>query len=225
MRGFEKAQSTFRPGLPFIAVEHGLGRSLSLIQFVRRQDTTALLVDACPTVREPRRQGPCKMIDELVGLGPRAWPPPLAIGGRGADGAVVENRGLPACPQTGERLLGIRFTGKRGAAPRLEDSDVLVTLHAPLLLDRALGRRLAMVRGEEDPALRYPALTRGHDCIALPIGPRGHGRRLRLGSDLLRLGQGRGDPRDPREAGRGQLVQILSVIAHLPPRSKESEAS
>ena len=49
----EETKSTFRPGVPFIAVEHRLGGSLLLIQVVCREDTTALLVEACPTVREP----------------------------------------------------------------------------------------------------------------------------------------------------------------------------
>ena len=163
-------------------------------------------------VCEPRRQGPYKRGDDLVGLGPRAWSPPLPRVGRGADGAGVEKRGLQACSKTGERLLGIRLTGKRGSTQRLDGAAFLVTLLAPLRIDRALGLRLAMVRVEEDPALRAPAITRGHDRLAITIGQRGHGRRLRLGEDLLRLGQGRGAPRDPLEAGMGQLVPILGVI-------------
>ena len=103
------------------------------------------------------------MVDDLGGLGPRAWSPPLPIVGRGADGAVVEKRGLQACLKTRERLLGIRFTGKGGAAQRLESSDFLVTLLAPLLIDRALGLRLALFRVDEDPALRDPAIARGDD--------------------------------------------------------------
>jgi hypothetical protein len=59
--------------------------------------------------------------------------------------------------------------------------------------------------------LRHTAVLRGHDSIAIAMGQRGHGLRLRLGEDLLGLGQGRGDPRDPRETGLGQLVQILGV--------------
>jgi hypothetical protein len=121
------------------------------------------------------------MGDDLGGLGSRAWASSLPIVGCRADGTVVEQRGLQACSKTGERLLGLRFTGKGGPAQPLEGTDVLVTLLAPLPSDGALGLRLAMVRVEENPALRYPALPRGHDRIAITIGQRGHGRRLRLG--------------------------------------------
>jgi hypothetical protein len=75
---------------------------------------------------------------------------------------LVEKCGLQGCLKTGERLLGIRFTGKGGSAQPLEGSNFLSTLLAPLRIDHALGLGLAMFRVEEDPALRYPAITRGH---------------------------------------------------------------
>src|SRR5207247_5055104 len=56
-------------GLPFVSIEHRLGGQLALVQFVRREDKTALLVDKRLAVREPRRQGSCDMVDDLVGLG------------------------------------------------------------------------------------------------------------------------------------------------------------
>src|SRR4029434_1829918 len=34
----QEAKPTFRSGLPFVSVEHGLGRELALVQFVRRED-------------------------------------------------------------------------------------------------------------------------------------------------------------------------------------------
>ena len=78
------------------------------------------------------------MVDDLVRLCATAWTPPLPILGCGADGAVVEKRGLQACHKTGERLLGIRFTSKRSPAQRLEGFAFLVTLLAPLRIDSAL---------------------------------------------------------------------------------------
>src|SRR5215813_14692324 len=107
------------------------------------------------------------MVDELVGLCSRAWSPPLPIVGRGADGAIVEKRGLQACHKTCERLLGIRFTSKRGPAQRLEGLDFLVTLLAPLPINGTLGLRLAMLRVDKDPALRHIAVARAHDRIAI----------------------------------------------------------
>jgi hypothetical protein len=97
LRVFQEAKPPFRPGVPSVSVEHRLGRELALVQLVRREDKATLLVDACLTVCEPRSQGPDDMVDKMVGLGARAWAPSLAIVGRGADGAVVENRGLQAC--------------------------------------------------------------------------------------------------------------------------------
>ena len=82
-----------------------------------------MLVDTRLAVREPRRQGAGDMVDDLVGLGARAWAPPLPIMGRGADGTVMEKRGLQVVGKTRQGLLGIRFTGKGRAAQRLEGFD------------------------------------------------------------------------------------------------------
>ena len=103
----------------------------------------------------------------MVGLRPKAWASALPRVRRRGDGAVVENRGLPACPKTGACWLGIRGTGTRGPAQRLEGLDCLVPLLAPLRIDRALGLRLAMCRVDEDPALRYPTIPRGSDRLAI----------------------------------------------------------
>jgi hypothetical protein len=87
----EEATPTFRLGLPCVAVEPCLGRSLALVHVVRREDTTALLVNERPTGLEPSSQGPGAMGDALVGLCPRAWSPPLPIAGRAAGGALVDS--------------------------------------------------------------------------------------------------------------------------------------
>ena len=94
LRVFQEAKAAFRPGLPFVSIQHAWRGQLALVQFVRREDKTTLLVDTRLTVREPRRQGAGDMVDDLVGLGARAGAPPLPIMGRGADGTVREKRGL-----------------------------------------------------------------------------------------------------------------------------------
>src|SRR5215510_2703496 len=109
------------------------------------------------------------MVDDLVGLCPWAWTPALAIVGRGADGAVVEKRGLQAFCKTRERLLGISFTGKRGPAQRPEGFDFLVTLRAPLPIDGALGLRLALFRVDQDPALLDAPIARAYHMIAITL--------------------------------------------------------
>src|SRR5439155_4964629 len=146
------------------------------------------------------------------GLGPWAWSPALAIVGRGADGAVVEKRGLQAGFKTGERLLGIRCTGKRGPAQRLEGADLLVTLLAPLLIDGALGLRLAMFRVEKDPALLDAPIARAHHVIAITLRERRHRLGIGMGQDGLGFAQGRWDAGNPLEAGISQLLQVLGTI-------------
>jgi hypothetical protein len=112
--GFEEAKPAFRLGLSFLSGEHRLGRYLALVPCVRCEDTTALLVDACPMVREPRHQCPGDRGDERGGLCPRAGSPPLPIAWREADGTVVEKRGRQACHKTRERLLGLGWVMLHG---------------------------------------------------------------------------------------------------------------
>jgi hypothetical protein len=186
--GFEEAKPAFCPRLPFVSIEHSLGGSLALVQCVRREKKAALLVDARLTVREPRSQSHCDMVDHLSRLGLRAWSPPLSIVGRGADGAVVEQCGLPACHTMWERLLGICFTRKRGPAQPFKGCDFLVTLRAPLRIDGALGLGLTLLGIDAAPALCDAAIRRPPAARAIPFLQRRHGRRLRLGQDLLGLG-------------------------------------
>jgi len=101
--------------------------------------------------------------------------------------------------------VGIRFTGKGRAAQCLEGLDCVLTLLAPPLVDGALGLRLALLRIDEDPALRAAAIRRQHAARALPLLQRRHALRMRLGQNLLGLGQGRWDPGDPLDAGIGKL--------------------
>ena len=113
-----------------------------------------MLVDKRMTGRDSRRQGSYYRVDDLVRLCARARTPALPILGRGADGAVVEKRGLHVVGKMRQGLVGIRFTGEGRAAQRLEGFDFAVTLREPLLVDGTLGLRLAQLGIEEDPAVR-----------------------------------------------------------------------
>ena len=139
MRVFEEAQPAFHVGLPCVSSQHRLGGHLALVPCVRREDTTAVLVDPRLAVREPRRQGASDRGDALGGLGAGPWSPPLPRVRRGADGTVREQRGLHVVGQTCQGLVGIRCTGKGCAAQRLEGLDFVGTLLAPLRVDGALG--------------------------------------------------------------------------------------
>ena len=120
-----------------------------------------MLVDTRLAVREPRRQGAGDMVDDLVGLGAGAWAPPLPIMGRGGDGTVREKRGLHVVGKTPQGLSSSRFTGKGRAAQRLEGFDFVGTLLSALLVDSALGLRLARLRVREPPPLRGTPITEG----------------------------------------------------------------
>src|SRR4030095_1997259 len=208
----EEAKAALGIRLPLVS-GHRLWRwQLGLVQFVRREDETTVLVDKGLTGRDPRSESSYDVVDDLVGLCLRAGSPPLPIAWRGADGALVEKRGLQVVDKMCQGLLGIRFTGKGGEAQLLERLDFAVTLPAPLRIDGALGLWLALFRVDKDPALRHTAVARSHDRIAIALCQRGHGCRLRLGEDLLSFSQGRGDAGDPLQAGLGERVQIVGAI-------------
>src|SRR5262249_61400930 len=98
LRGFQEATPAFRPGVACIAVGHRQGGELPLVQCVRREDNTARLVEARLPGWEPRRQGPWRVGDEVGGPRPKAWASALPRVRRRGDGAVGENRALPASP-------------------------------------------------------------------------------------------------------------------------------
>src|SRR5262245_5389041 len=150
-----------------------------------------MLVDTRLAVREPRRQGSYDMVDDLVRLCATARTPPLAILGCGADGAVVEKRGLQVVGKMRQGLVGIRFTGKGRAAQRLEGFDFAVTLLEPLLVDGTLGLRLARLGIDEHPALRDATIARWHHVIAIALRERCHSLGISLGQDGLGFVQGR----------------------------------
>ena len=120
---------------------------------MRREDTTAVLVNTRLAVREPRRQGSGQRVADLLGLGFRPWAPPLPIRGYGVDRTVMEKRGLHVMGKTCQGLWGSRCTDKGRAAERREGCAGLRPALPPRLVDRALGLRLPRCGGEEPPAL------------------------------------------------------------------------
>jgi hypothetical protein len=114
--------------------------------------------------------------------------------------------------QTREGLVGIGFTSTGRAAQRLEGFDCVRTLCEPLLVNRALGLRLAWLGVDEPPALGNATIARGHHAIALARRARRHGLEIGLGQDGLSFVHGRWNAREPLEAGLGQLGQILGAL-------------
>jgi len=182
-----------------------------LVECVRREAERTGLVDTRLTGRAPRRQGSANRGDALGRRGARAWTPPLPLRGGGAAGAVVETRGRPVVGTRRQGLVGLCGTGTGGAAQPLERLDCAVTRPAPLRSDGALGLGWAMCRVQKAPAVRHTAVSRGLDCLAIALCPRGPALRRRWGEDLLGVGQGRGDAGAPRAAGLGALWPIVGA--------------
>jgi hypothetical protein len=161
------------------------------------QDEATVLVDPCLTRGESCSAWPFEMGRHLRGLGVLARSPPLAIATDGADGALRDERRLHAVRTRRQRLLGLRFTGNRTAAERLNGLDRLIPVRAPLRVDGPLHVRLTPFGGEADPALRHAPSSRSARVGAL-ARPQ---RRQRLRDDLrerwVGFGHGRRDAGHP----------------------------
>ena len=77
-----------------VSVEHFRGRPRGLIQRVRGQEDTTVLLHKCLTPRSARGEPPLDRGDHVLRWGARTWAPPLAIGWCGVERALVEGGGL-----------------------------------------------------------------------------------------------------------------------------------
>jgi hypothetical protein len=84
--------------------------------------------------------------------------------------------------------------------------DFVGTLLAPLLVDGALGLRLAWRRVDEHPTWLDTPLVRGHDVIAIALRQGCRRLGISLGQDGLGFVQGRWSAGDPLETGLSQLL-------------------
>ena len=119
---------------------------------------------------------------------------------------------MSALPQRRQRLLRIRFTGKRPTAEWLERGDFALALCAPLLVNRARRLGVAVLRGDQHPALGHSTRGRGQVLRAIARAQRGH----RLGSGLdergLRVAHCRRDTGYPLDLGLGKLLEVVGVL-------------
>ena len=209
---FQETTPTFGMSLPCVSVEHLLGRQRRLIPCIGGQDETAVLIDQRLTRREGGGEGAFDRRDHSGGLGVRTWSPPLAIAWRGTYGDRGEACRRSAVLNGRQRLVCLRFTGESRATQWCELFDFLVTLLAPLRVDRALCLGVAMLRGEEQPAWRDPARRRGQDVITIPFGEQGQGRRVGLRQRGLCLTQRCRDTGHPLHRGLGKLLEVVRMI-------------
>ena len=117
-----------------------------------------MLVDARLSGRKRGGQGPFDLIDDLVRLLALLRAAPFPIVGHGAHRTGGQERGLKILRKSRQRLPCISFTRKAGAAQFLPGFAVLVTLLAELLVDGALGLRLAGLGVDQEPALLNAAV-------------------------------------------------------------------
>jgi hypothetical protein len=155
---FEEAKAAFRIHLTFVACEAFLGWELGVVEVVRSEDETTLLLNEGLLSRYPRGQGPDNLVDHVVGLSALARSPSRAIASRGAAGERVQASSLQPLRNGRERLSRIGFTGKGLGTQFLEGFHLLRTLLEEVLSDSALGLRLAGLCVDEDPAWRNPAV-------------------------------------------------------------------
>jgi hypothetical protein len=154
--------------------------------------------------RHSRGEDSCELGHDLVWL--RVWTgaSTLAITGDRADGALVQVRDLQPVLKGRQRLLGIRFTGKRGVAEMLEGFACSRSFGEQVLVHRALRLTLAGLRVDEAPAVLDLAIRRGRLLRARALDHRRQGR--------LRLAQGRWHPRHPLQAGLGELLEVVGAL-------------
>ena len=131
---------------------------------------------------------------------------------RGADGTGMEKRGLQVVCKTRPRLVGVRFTGKGGAAQRLAGFAFVGPLLEPLLIDGALGLRLTRLGVDEPPALLDAPIARWYHVRAITLRERSHCLGIGLGQDGLGFAQGCWDTGDPLRTRLGELLEILGTI-------------
>jgi hypothetical protein len=83
LRSFQEAKPALCLGVPFEAGEHGRSSSRALVQGVRREAKTAVLVHTRLAVRAPRREGSGDRVDALGGLGASMGAPAAHTGAWG----------------------------------------------------------------------------------------------------------------------------------------------
>jgi hypothetical protein len=108
-----------------------------------------------------------------------------------------------------KRLTRLRFAGEKCAAQCLEPLDCLVTGLEEWRADRALRLRLAVLGGDEPPALLDATLGGGRDMIAIALGQWGHGLRVGLRSRGLCLAPRRWHTGNPLHRGFGALLEVV----------------
>lgn len=115
LRVLQKAEPAFCRALPFVACQQLERRQMRVVEFVRRQEKTTVLVDARLAGRERRGQSPIDLVDQLR-LNALSGASPFAIAGCRVHGAGGQARRLQALLEGRPRLPRLGFARKGRAA-------------------------------------------------------------------------------------------------------------
>ncbi len=210
--GFEEANPALRLGVACRAGQQFRGGQEGLVELMSREDATTLLVHQGRPGRAGRDERPCDRGDGLGRLGALAWSSPRARAWGRTQRDFVQDRGVEALPQRRQRLLRLRFTGKRPTAALLARGDVALALFAQLLVDRVLRLGVAVRRVDQHPALGHSAISRGQALRARARAQRGHRLGMGLYERGVRGAHGRRDTGDPLALGLGKLLEVVGGI-------------
>jgi hypothetical protein len=210
--GFQQAKAACRLGLAFLAASKLLRGEESVVECMRGQDATTVLVDERLTDGEPQSQRAVELLHDVVRWGAWAWAPSLGRAWDGADGTLDHEGGVQALRTGRQGLLRIGCTGKGRAAQLLEGCAFLHAVLQELCVHGALRLRLARRGVDEHPALRDGTLARWHHVGAIALRERRHRLGIGLGQDRLGFAQGRGDTGDPLQTRLGELLEGLGTL-------------
>ena len=210
--GFAEAKPALRMGLAFRAGSQCLGGQQGLGAFSGGEEATTLLVNEGRSGSDGGGERPGDRRDDLGRWGALTWSSTRAIGGCRTHHDLVQERGVSSLRKSRQCWLRIRFTGTRHAAELLESHHGSLALLQQLLGDCALRLGVAVLRGDEHPALGDPARGRGQAVRARARCQRGHRLGIGLGERGLRRAQRRRDTGHPLDVGLGELLEVVGGL-------------
>ena len=173
------------PRLSLIAFQQLWWWQVGVVECMRGQDDTPVLVDERLSGRQRGGQDPLNVVDHLIRWGIAPGASPLTVAGPRVHRTSGEERGLQGVLEGSKRLAGIRVARTGGTASWLPGFAFLVTLLAQPFIDSALGLCLAELGVDQEPALLHAAIDGGQLTRAIVLGERCHGLRVNLGQGGL----------------------------------------
>jgi hypothetical protein len=185
------------------------GWSQAIIAFVGGQEKTTLRGDEGCMGCQRRDQRAGDMVHHLGRGSVLARTAALALAPARLDGALVQGGRLQPLRTGRQRLLRIRFTGKRRATQLLKGLGVGLTLLAPAFIHALLGLGAVMCGGAQQPALGHATIGGRQEVRAIALRQGLPRLRIGLGQCVLGCGQRGGNPGDPLTPRLRQGLEVL----------------